>query len=103
MAKINKFLSKWCGVLREFLFFRAGFRRRCVFLFFFVGVDDVFYQAVADDVCAVEFYEGDAFDFAEYFEGLFESGVGVVRQVYLAHVAGYDEFGTDTHPGEEHF
>jgi hypothetical protein len=57
---------------------------------------------VADDVAAVELDEGDAFDFAEDFAGLDESGLAVGGEVDLGEVAGDDRLGTEAEAGEEH-
>ncbi len=67
-----------------------------------VGLDDVLYEAVADDVGFVEFDEGDTFDAVEGAVCVDEAGVLAFFEIDLGGVSGDDHFAAFAKSGEEH-
>src|SRR5262249_25413422 len=55
-----------------------------------------------DYVALVKVNEADAFDVAQYVDGLQKSAAARERQIDLSEVAGHDSFGIESLPGKNH-
>ena len=69
----------------------------------FVGFDYILYKPVSYDVRSVEIYAFDAVNVFQYPYGVLQSAAYSSRQVYLGDISGYDHFGIEAEPCQEHF
>ena len=70
---------------------------------FLVRLDDALNEIVTDNVALVEMNYGDAFNFADDFDGLDQAGTPLDRQINLRDVAGDHRLGIESQAREEHF
>ena len=66
-----------------------------LFLRFFVGVDDLLYQSVTNDIGRSQATDGNILYPIQDADGILQSGHLVLRQVDLGHVTGNDDFGAE--------
>ena len=72
------------------------------FVFPVEGLDNLGDKRMTDNVLVGEFYRADTFDVLHQRDALQQTGILLPWEVDLGGISGHDEFGIDTHSGQEH-